>query len=220
MREMAGGASFGLHNSVLVDERSSRFSVALGANRIHLRRRSQIFLIECAMRIVAVGTLDEPFLDFVMEGHIELRLGVGMALEAELRLRDFEQLIFILSRVNIVAADTAYICFAVGGAVKVCVLALMTSKAPGIHFLGGRLRRIEDFGDISSAIDVSLAWTVTAFACHSGLAVRLSQSGVRVRAEPLGNLFMTGRAGFLSDELFGRSSGLNRSRGGGRSSLA
>ena len=88
------------------------------------------------MWIVAVGALHQPFLHLVMERHIELRLDVGVALEAKLRLGYLEQVLRILAGVNTMAVHAAYVCFTVAGALKVGVLSLVTSQALGIHFLG------------------------------------------------------------------------------------
>jgi len=86
VREVAGRAAFRLHYEVLIHKWSCSLAVALCANRIHLRRRSQVLAVECPMRVVAIRALHQPFLHLVVERHVELRLRLRMTLEAELRL--------------------------------------------------------------------------------------------------------------------------------------
>ena len=83
VREVASDAAFGLDDRVLISKRSALFRVALGAHGIHLRRGAEVFFVEGAVRIVAVRAVDQPLFHLVMEGLIELRLRVGVALEAE-----------------------------------------------------------------------------------------------------------------------------------------
>lgn len=71
---------------MLIHKRSSRLRVTLRADRINLRCRFQILVIETPMRVVTVRAGDQPFFHLVMERLIELRLHIGMALEAQRRL--------------------------------------------------------------------------------------------------------------------------------------
>ena len=135
VREVAGRAAFGLDDIVLIDKRPGCLGVALGADRIHLRRGTKILLVECAVRIVAVGALHQSFFHLVMEGHVELRLGVGVALEAEFRLRNLQQLLLVFAVMNAVAADAAHVVLAVRRALEVGMLALVAAQAPRIDFL-------------------------------------------------------------------------------------
>ena len=89
VRSVASGAPFGLDHRVLIHKRPGRLGVALGANRILLRRRPQSLLAKRAMRVVAIGALYQSLFHFVMERHGELRLHVGVALETELWLFGF-----------------------------------------------------------------------------------------------------------------------------------
>jgi len=132
------------------------------------------------VRIVAVGALDQSFFHFVMERHVELRLRIGVALEAELWLSDLQLLLLVLTSVNTVAANAAYVRLSMRRAQEIGVVALVAGEALLIHFLGRGLRGIEDLGNIPSAIHVGLAWSVTTLASDAGLAMHLSQLGVRI----------------------------------------
>ena len=208
VREMACDAAFGFDDRMLISKRSAFFHVALGADQVLLRRGAEVLLVKCSVRIVAIGALDQPFLHFVMEGHVELRLGVGVALEAEVGLSDLQLVLLVLTAVNAVAADAAYVRFSVCRALEVGVVALVAGEALLVDFLGSSLRGIEDLGDIAAAIDVCFARPVAAFAGDAGFAMRLSQLGVRVRAESFCDFFVAGRAGLLADEVSRRGCGL------------
>src|ERR1022692_246176 len=86
----------------------------------------------------------------VMERHVELGLDVVVALEAQGRLSNFEQLLFILACMNAVTADATHIGLGVSGAVKVGVLSRVATQTTGIHFLRRSLGRIEYLGDVSA----------------------------------------------------------------------
>src|SRR3569833_3029587 len=127
MREVARCAAFRLHYGVLIHKRPRCFAVALRAHRVHLRRSTQILAIECAVRIVTIRALHQPFFHLVMERHIELRLRLRVALEAELFLLNFQELLACLAVMNAVTADTTHIVLAMCCAFKVCVLPLMAA---------------------------------------------------------------------------------------------
>lgn len=137
------------------------------------------------MRVVTVSALHQPFLNLVMERHIELRFCICMALEAELVLIRFQQLLACLAVVNTVAADTAHIVFAMRRAFKVGVLPLMAAQTACVDLLRGRLRGIEDLRHVAATVHVRLARPVTTFAGHAGFSVHLGDLGVWVRSEPL-----------------------------------
>jgi len=155
------------------------------------------------MGIVAIGTLHKTFFHLVMERHVELGLGVGMALEAELWLGDLEQVLFVLARVHAVTANAAYICFTVSGTLEVCVLALVATQATGVYFFRGSFGGIEDLGNVTAIIHVSLAGPVAVLACDAVLAMRQRKLAVRVRSESLVYFLMAGCAGLGSDEIRG-----------------
>ena len=55
---------------------------------------------------------------------------------AKPRLFCLEKVVGCLAFVHAVATEAAYVALAVGGALKVCVLALMTSLTPFVNFFG------------------------------------------------------------------------------------
>jgi hypothetical protein len=78
-----------------------------------------------------------------VERHIERRLNVGVALEAERRLRNLQQIFFFLALMSAVAANTADVRLGVGRAVKVRVRIRVTGQALGVNLFGRVLRGIE-----------------------------------------------------------------------------
>lgn len=136
-----------------------------------------------------------------MKGHIELRLDVGVTLEAELRLRGSQQLIRNRAGVYAVAGQAAYVGIAMGRALKVGVLPLVAAKALLIHLLCRGLGGIEDLRCIAAALRVRLAGTVTAFTGDACAAMLLSQPAVRVLRKFLSDLFVAACAGVCSHKV-------------------
>ena len=91
---MAGDATLCLDRQMLENEWSLLIGMAGVADRIPCCRRPQIFADEPAVRIVAIRTINEPFLHAVVEGHIELWLDLLVTGVAKSRLSlDQEELI-------------------------------------------------------------------------------------------------------------------------------
>jgi len=124
-----------------------------------------------------------------------------MALEAQLRLFDLEQLLRRLAVVDAVASDAAHIALAMSSGFEVGVLSLMAAQAPRVYLLRGSLRRVEDLRSIAPAIHVCLPRSVAAFACGTGLSVHLSEPGMRIRGESLGNFLVARRARLLPHKV-------------------
>jgi hypothetical protein len=175
--------------------------VALRANHIHLRRRAQVLAIEGAVRIVAIGTPQQPLFHLVVKGHIELRLRVGVALIAKLWLRRCQQVLIHSAVVNAVTAQAAHIVFAVRRALEIRVLPLVATEASRIYFFRCGLGRIENLAYISAAIHMRFARSMAAFAGDPVLSVHLGQLGVRIRCKSFGNLFVARCAGILANEI-------------------
>ncbi len=87
MRRMARFTAFCLDRLVFEDEWALLVGVAREADGIPRSRRPKLFPDETSMRVMTVRALNQPFLDTVVEGHVELRLHLQMAGVAELRLR-------------------------------------------------------------------------------------------------------------------------------------
>lgn len=85
------------------------------------------------------------------------------------------------------------------------MLILMTAQAARIHFLGGRLGRVEDLGNVSRAVHMGLARPMAALAGHPAATMRQRKPGVGIAFELRRYLFMTSRAGFRTHKPRGRS---------------
>jgi len=90
VRSVATKAPLGLDRGMLKDKRSACLRMALGADRILIGCGLEVVISKRAMRIVAIGALDQALVDLVVKGHIKARFDIGVALEAKGRLADFE----------------------------------------------------------------------------------------------------------------------------------
>ncbi len=85
---------------VLIHKWPAVLHVALGADRVLIGRGLDVVVPEGAVNIMAVAALDQALIHLVMEGHVEERLHVVVALEAERGLRGLQQLL-CLAGVNV-----------------------------------------------------------------------------------------------------------------------
>jgi len=244
VRSVTSQTPLGLDRDVFIDERPARLGVALGADRVLVGRGLQVVGSEGAVHVVAIAARDQAFVHLVVERHIERGLRVGVALEAERRLRNLQQIFFFLVLMSAVAASAADVRLGVGRAVKVRVRSRVTGQALGIYLFGRVLRGIEYLGYVAAARHVLGAGTVAAFATlvggssfgiERGLPVRrflprvinlLVTSLASLRSHVLGSIFRCtpgyigggragrGCAGGLSALSHGRWSGLAGSKGG------
>src|SRR5580704_2443563 len=164
VRSVASYTPLGLDRDVFIDERPARLGVALGADRVLVGRGLHVVGSEGAMHVVAIAARDQAFVHLVVERHIERRLSVGVALEAERRLRSLQQLFFFFDLMNAVAADTADLRLGVGRAVKVRVRSRVTGQALGVNLFGRVLRGIEYLGGVAAARHVLRSGTMAALA--------------------------------------------------------
>jgi hypothetical protein len=164
VRSVASQTPLGLDRDVFIDERPARLGVALGADRVLVGRGLQVVRSEGAVHVVAIAARDQAFIHLVVERHIERRLNVGVALEAQRRLRSLQQRFFFLALMNAVAADTADVRPGVGRAVKVRVRSRVTGQALGVHLFGRVLRGIEYLAYVAAARHVVGAGTMAALA--------------------------------------------------------
>jgi hypothetical protein len=88
---MASGATLGPDRSVFEREWSAHIFVAFGADGVLVGCVSQIDQIERAMRVMAVGAFNHPFVHPVVKRHIELRFLIRVAPETERRLRSLQE---------------------------------------------------------------------------------------------------------------------------------
>jgi hypothetical protein len=180
--------------------------MALKAHHILLRGGFQGLSAIGAVRIVAVGTLDQSLVHLVMEGHGELRLDLHVALEAKLGLSRLQHMIRGWTRLgtcmNAVAAQAAHIALAVRRAQIVGVRALVAAQAHGVQIFGRGLSRAEYLGRVAT-IRVRFASAMATFASDSGVTVLLGQLGVSVGAKPPGLFIVARCAGLAAHKIRG-----------------
>ena len=128
-------------------------------------------------------------------------LNIGMALVAEGGLARFEQRGLRFGLVDTVAAGAADKSIAMGGPLKIRMIANMAGQASLSNLFRGCCCESKDLGRIPAAIDMGLAGTVAALACHALAAVFKSQLGMRIIVETLHLVLMTQGAGFSSDKV-------------------
>jgi len=203
VRSVASQAPLGLDRDVFEDERPARLGVALGADRVLVGRGLHAVGSEGAVHVVAIAARDQAFVHLVVERHIERRLGVGVALEAERRLRSLQQRFFFLALMNAVAANTADLRLGMGRAVKVRVRSRVTGQAHGVNIFDRVLRGIEYLARVAAARHVLRSGTVAAFAALMGGSSFGIECGLPVRRflPCVINFLVTGFAGLGSNVL-------------------
>jgi hypothetical protein len=183
MCQMAGLASIGLHRLVLEYKRPLLVRVTLEANRILRRRSPHLLGTNRAVHVVAIAALHQPFIYPVMERHVELRLLLKMAGKAKLRLRFDEQKLRFFGVVRRMAGDATNVVLQMHRIDRVHVLrsAGMAIQAARADLLRRRALESENLGLVSSAVDVRLPRTVTAFASLPRRSFLRIQSRYKVR---------------------------------------
>ena len=114
---------------MLENKGTGLFGVAFEADGIPRRRSAELARFEAAMRIVAIYTLYEAFVDAMMEGTGELLLDLKMAGEAELRLLLPHKELRFLGVVRVVAIGAADIVLQVRRATEVRVFSSILMAA-------------------------------------------------------------------------------------------
>ncbi len=205
VRSVASQTPLGLDRDVFIDERPARLGVAPGADRVLVGRGLHVVGQEGAVHVVAIAARDQAFVHLVVERHIERRLSVGVALEAERRLRNLQQIFFFLALVNAMAADTADVRLGVGRAVKVRVRSRVTGQALGVNFFGRVLRGIEYLADVAPTGHMVRAGAMAALATLVRGTSLFVERGLRVRSFFPGvvDFLVTGFAGLRSHILGG-----------------
>jgi len=79
VRDVACGASFGKLRGMLEDEWAGLFDMALQADGILAGGGAQLRICEAAMLVVAIGALDQLFVNPVMKGLGKIRSDFSMA---------------------------------------------------------------------------------------------------------------------------------------------
>jgi hypothetical protein len=153
------------------------------------------------MHVMAVAAADRAFVHRVVEGHIEGRLLVGVALEAELGLFSLQQMLRCLGSVDAVTVEAADVGLRVRGAIEVGVRASMASETSRTGIFGAQLVEATNLRDVATALDVSLAGSVAAFARDALAGMFESETGMRIVSEFLHDIRVTSGAGILTDEI-------------------
>src|SRR5271156_1250982 len=201
VRKMAHGTTLSLDGGMFVNPWPDRIDVTLGADRILRRTQLQHLRLKSTMRVVAVSALDQPFVDPMMERLGKRRLNICMALVAEGGLARFEQRGLRFGLVDTVAVGAADKGIAMGGPLKIRMIANMASQASLSNLFRGCCCESKDLGRIPAAIDMGLAGSVAALACHALAAMLKCQLGMRISGEALHLVLMAGGAGLGADVI-------------------
>ena len=86
VRDVAGLAALRLDGIVLENERALLIRVALKADGVLLRGCAHLMRLDGAVRVVAIGAVDKPFVHAMVKGHFELGFLGLVASDAELGL--------------------------------------------------------------------------------------------------------------------------------------
>jgi len=166
VRQMARLASIHLDGLVLIDKRPLLFGVALKANLVLIRSEAYLLRASRPVHVVAIAALDEPFIDAVMEWHLELGLLREVAGVAEFGLGLDEEKFLRFGVVRGVARDAAHPVLGVYGidGIHVFGAAGVACQAARVDFFHGDALEGEDLGDVAAARDVFRTGTVTGFA--------------------------------------------------------
>ncbi len=92
MRCVTRDTPFGLEWRVFIGKRTLLVCVALDARGVSARGQSCLLQFEAAMRIMTITTLHYSFEHFVMKRLVEVRLHLGMAAHAQLRLAELQEM--------------------------------------------------------------------------------------------------------------------------------
>jgi len=203
VRRVAAQATLGFDGCMFKDKRTARLSMALGADGVLIGGGLEVVVAKSAVGIVAVAALDQAFVDLVVEGHVEGRFYIRMALKTERRLGDFKQSCIGRRVMHRVTADATDIGLGVRRAKEVWMRVGMAAKAGLIDYLRRCCSQIDDLGLVSAGLDVRFARTMAALAGDAFAAMFQSQFGMGVGAELVAFIGMTGGAGIRSDEIRG-----------------
>ena len=132
MRRMTGGATFRLHRHVFKRERSFLVSVTLETDSKVTGARAQLTRDIRAVRVMAIRTVDQVFVDPVVIGHGELRPLRDVTAIAKLWLRVNQQRSRLRGMMRRMAAQASGVVCQVHRAVEVHVLRVLnvTGQTP------------------------------------------------------------------------------------------
>jgi hypothetical protein len=200
VHQMAGLAPINLYRLMLEYKRSLLVRVAREANRVLSGRSPHLMGPDGAVRIVAIGALDEAFIYSMVERHIELSFLRKMARVAKLGLSFHQQEFFcfcMMWRMAGNAADVVLRMHRIDG-IHVFGATGVARQAAGVDLLRRVVLKNKNLGDIPAASDVRRSGPVaalaslvrrTAFRIERGLPMRtLLPSVVNVLVAGLADL--------------------------------
>jgi hypothetical protein len=166
VRLMAGLATLCLDRQMFEDKWPGFVHMALKADLVLVRSGPQLLWEEPSVLIVAVGALNQPLLDAVSKGPVEVLLDVGMAAIAEFRLFGGEQELRLFGVMRGVAGYAAYVVGVVLRTTKVGVLfaVLVAGQTAVADFLGGGAIKSKDLALVAAAFHVSFSRPMASFA--------------------------------------------------------
>lgn len=171
---MAAAAAINTNSSMLKDERSAFVDMTFKTG-LFILQAMRHHAGSCAhlpggsvgtMRIVAIRTLHESFIDAVLDGHRKLRPDICMAAVTEIGLRLGKQLFGCSSLVDGMAIGADHIGGAVRTATNVCATELlrMTCQASVEYLLGSKPRKCHNQRLVPFSRSMGFAGTVTTLA--------------------------------------------------------
>jgi hypothetical protein len=156
VHQMAGLAAINFYRLMFEYKRSLLVRVARKANRILRGRSTHLMRPHRAVRIVAVGALDEAFIHSMVEGHIELSFLRQMARVAKFRLSLYQQEFSCFRMMRRMAGNAAHVILRMYRIDGVHVLRAtgVAGHAAGVDLLGRVSLKHKNLGYVPAASDV------------------------------------------------------------------
>jgi|ERR1700722_2138477 len=170
MHQVAGLAAVNLYGLVLEYKRPLLVRMACEADRILRGRGSHLLGPHCAVRIMAVSTLDEPFVHSMMERHVEFGLLRQVARITKLGLRLHQHEIGVFAVVRRMAGNATDLVPRVFGVDSVHVLraARVAAQAARVNFFRGSFFEEEELGRVGWVSYVARSGAVAILAAVFG----------------------------------------------------
>src|SRR6266700_860771 len=214
---VAGTAAFCLDRNVLEHKRTLHVSVAAEAKLVPFRRSPQRVRQRAAMYVMAIGTLEQAFVDSVPERHAEVGLRFRVTSVAKGWLFFGQKLALFLGEVRRVARRAGDSIGSVSGVFEpgVLLLARMTTQASLCHCLRSSFLEIEYLRLVTATVDVLRPRTMAGFTAVCLGPTLIFQEIVPVTSllETIEDVFVAGftRVGthvFRGSQLLSRLGGL------------
>ena len=194
VREMTECATFSLNGRMLIDKRTGNLGVTFHADRVSVNTAAQLLLLKRSVRIMTAAATNQPFVHLVMKGLCKGRLDIGVAGVTELGLRNLEQPLFALKRMDAMTTRTPHVRLPVRGTIKIRVRSCMAGKAFPIHNLRGSLAELEDLGGVAPRLHMLLTRPMAGLAGNPFTLVHQREFPVRIVGELLYSFRVAGLA--------------------------